>query len=114
MTPRNGASRAPNVLVVVLDQVGFGAPSAFGGPCQTRNFEKLARNGLIYSRFHTTALGSPRLLSNTVAPLARALKLGGYSTAQFGRCHRLPVWHTSRVGSQDAAPARGGGFDYFY
>jgi arylsulfatase A-like enzyme len=114
MTPRNGTSRAPNVLVVVLDEVGFGAPSAFGGPCQTRNFDKLARNGLTYSRFHTTALGSPRLLSNTVSPLARALKLGGYSTAQFGRCHRLPFWQTSRLGSLDPSPARGGGFDYFY
>ena len=50
---------APNVLVVLLDDVGFAASSAFGGPCQTPNFEKLASNGLKYNRFHTTALCSP-------------------------------------------------------
>jgi hypothetical protein len=47
---------APNVLVILLDDVGFGASSAFGGPCQTPNAEKLASNGLKYNRFHTTAL----------------------------------------------------------
>src|SRR3954453_17143129 len=50
---------APNVLVVLLDDVGFGASSAFGGPCQMPNFERLATNGLKYNRFHTTALCSP-------------------------------------------------------
>jgi len=50
---------APNVLIILLDDVGFGASSAFGGPCQTPNFEKLAANGLRYNRFHTTALCSP-------------------------------------------------------
>jgi hypothetical protein len=50
---------APNVLIILLDDVGFGAASAFGGPCQTPNFEKLAANGLKYNRFHTTALCSP-------------------------------------------------------
>src|SRR4029453_9971346 len=50
---------APNVLVILLDDVGFGASSAFGGPCQTPNAEKLASNGLKYNRFHTTALCSP-------------------------------------------------------
>ena len=50
---------APNVLVVLLDDVGFGASSAFGGPCQTPNFERLASDGLKYNRFHTTALCSP-------------------------------------------------------
>jgi len=50
---------APNVLIVLLDDVGFGASSAFGGPCRTPNAEKLAANGLKYNRFHTTALCSP-------------------------------------------------------
>src|SRR5438876_10859869 len=50
---------APNVLIVLLDDVGFASSSAFGGPCQTPNFEKLASNGLKYNRFHTTALCSP-------------------------------------------------------
>jgi hypothetical protein len=50
---------APNVLVILLDDVGFGATSVFGGPCQTPNFERLAANGLRYNRFHTTALCSP-------------------------------------------------------
>jgi arylsulfatase A-like enzyme len=135
---------APNVLVVLLDDVGFGASSAFGGPCQTPNFEKLAANGLKYNRFHTTALCSPTrqalltgrnhhsvgmgnvcelatsapgnssVLPNTVSPLARTLKLNGYSTAQFGKCHEVPVWQTSPVGPFDAWPTGGGGFEYFY
>ena len=50
---------APNVLIILIDDAGFGASSAFGGPCQTPNFEKLAANGLKYNRFHTTALCSP-------------------------------------------------------
>ena len=50
---------APNVLVILIDDVGFGASSAFGGPCETPNFEKLAAGGLKYNRFHTTALCSP-------------------------------------------------------
>ena len=135
---------APNVLVVLLDDVGFGASSAFGGPCQTPTFEKLAANGLKYSRFHTTALcaptrqalltgrnhhsvgmgnvpelatsapGSSTLLSNTTAPIARTLKLNGYSTAQFGKCHEVPVWQTSPMGPFDSWPTGGGGFEYFY
>src|SRR5579863_2947866 len=116
---------APNVLIVLLDDVGFGASSAFGGPCQTPNFEKLASNGLKYNRFHTTALCSPTrqalltgrnhhsvgmggiteiatsapgycsILPKNKAPLAMSLKLNGYSTAQFGKCHEVPVWQTS-------------------
>jgi arylsulfatase len=135
---------APNVLVVLLDDVGFGASSAFGGPCQTPNFEKLAANGLKYNRFHTTALCSPTrqalltgrnhhsvgmggiteiatsapgynsILPNTCSPIARTLKLNGYSTAQFGKCHEVPVWQTSPMGPFDAWPTGGGGFEYFY
>ena len=112
---------APNVLIVLLDDVGFAASSAFGGPCATPNFEKLASGGLKYNRFHTTALCSPTrqalltgrnhhsvgmggitematsapgyssVLPKNKAPLAMTLKLNGYSTAQFGKCHEVPV-----------------------
>src|SRR4051794_24445414 len=135
---------APNVLVVLLDDAGFGSSSAFGGPCQTPAFERLAANGLRYNRFHTTALCSPTrqaLLTgrnhhavgmggiteiatsapgyssvrpNTAAPLAETLKLNGYSTAQFGKCHEVPVWQTSPMGPFDAWPTGGGGFEHFY
>ena len=59
ITPITPPVGAPNVLVILLDDVGFGASSAFGGPCQTKNFEKLAANGLKYTRFHTTSLCAP-------------------------------------------------------
>ncbi|WP_269321082.1 arylsulfatase [Fischerella sp. PCC 9605] len=135
---------APNVLVILIDDAGFGSSSAFGGPCQTPNFEKLAAGGLRYTRFHTTALCSPTraaLLSgrnhhsvgmggitefatsapgtnsmkpNTCAALAETLKLNGYATAQFGKCHEVPVWETSAIGPFDHWPTGGGGFQYFY
>jgi arylsulfatase A-like enzyme len=135
---------APNVLVVLLDDVGFGASSAFGGPCHTPNAERLAANGLKYNRFHTTALcaptrqalltgrnhhsvgmgsitetatsapGNSSLRPNTKAPLAMTLKLNGYSTAQFGKCHEVPVWQSSPMGPFDGWPSGGGGFETFY
>ena len=135
---------APNVLIILIDDAGFGASSAFGGPCQTPNAERLAAGGLKFSRFHTTALCSPTrqalltgrnhhsagmggiteiataapgynsILPNTMSPLARTLKLNGYSTAQFGKCHEVPVWQTSPIGPFDAWPTGGGGFEYFY
>ena len=135
---------APNVLIILIDDAGFGSSSAFGGPCQTPNAEKLAAAGLKYTRFHTTALCSPSrqalltgrnhhscgmggiteiatgapgyssVLPNTISPLARTLKLNGYATAQFGKCHEVPVWQTSPVGPFDAWPTGGGGFEYFY
>jgi arylsulfatase len=135
---------APNVLVILIDDVGYGASSVFGGPCHTPNFEKLAAGGLKYTRFHTTALCSPTrqalltgrnhhsvgmggiteiataapgynsVLPNTKAPLAQTLKLNGYSTAQFGKCHEVPVWQTSPAGPFTAWPTGGGGFEYFY
>jgi arylsulfatase A-like enzyme len=134
---------APNVLVVLIDDVGFGASSAFGGPCQTPNFERLAAGGLRYNRFHTTALCAPSraamltgrnhhsvgmggiteistaapgnnsLRPNTKAPLAQTLQLNGYSTAQFGKCHEVPVWQSSPMGPFDMWPT-GSGFEYFY
>jgi arylsulfatase len=135
---------APNVLVVLLDDVGFGASSAFGGPCHTPTAERLAAAGLRYNRFHTTALcaptrqalltgrnhhsvgmgsitetatsapGNSSVRPNTKAPLAMTLKLNGYSTAQFGKCHEVPVWQTSPMGPFDAWPSGGGGFETFY
>ena len=135
---------APNVLLVLLDDVGFGASSTFGGPCRTPTADRLAAGGLRYNRFHTTALcapsrqamltgrnhhsvgmgsitetataapGNSSLRPNTKAPLAMTLKLNGYSTAQFGKCHEVPVWQTSPMGPFDAWPSAGGGFETFY
>jgi arylsulfatase len=135
---------APNVLVILIDDAGFGSSSAFGGPCHTPNAELLAAGGLKFNRFHTTALCSPTrqamltgrnhhtvgmggiteiasgspgynsILPNNCAPLARTLKLNGYATAQFGKCHEVPVWQTSPAGPFDAWPTGGGGFEYFY
>jgi arylsulfatase A-like enzyme len=134
---------APNVLVVLIDDVGFAASSAFGGPIATPTAERLAANGLKYNRFHTTALCSPTrqalltgrnhhavgmggiteiatsapgynsIRPNTCAPLAETLKLNGYSTAQFGKCHEVPVWETSPMGPFSAWPT-GSGFEHFY
>ena len=141
--PLRPPDAAPNVLIVLIDDVGFGASSAFGGPCASPTAERLARNGLRYTRFHTTALCSPTraaLLSgrnhhmvgmggiteiatsapgyssarpNSMAPLPEILKLNGYSTAQFGKCHEVPVWEASPVGPFDHWPT-GSGFEYFY
>ncbi|HET6682746.1 MAG TPA: arylsulfatase [Gaiella sp.] len=134
---------APNVLIVLIDDCGFGASSAFGGPCSTPTAERLAASGLKYNRFHTTALCSPTrqalltgrnhhtvgmggiteiatsapgynsIRPNTCAPLAETLKLNGYSTAQFGKCHEVPVWETSPMGPFHAWPT-GSGFQHFY
>jgi arylsulfatase len=134
---------APNILVVLIDDVGFGASSAFGGPCHTPTAERLAANGLKYNRFHTTALCSPTrqalltgrnhhtvgmggitematsapgncsIRPKACAPLAETLKLNGYGTAQFGKCHEVPCWETSPAGPYNAWPI-GSGFEYFY
>ena len=135
---------APNVLVVLVDDAGFAASSPFGGVIETPTAERLAAAGLRYSRFHTTALCSPTrqaLLTgrnhhsvgmggiteiatsapgytgvrpNTAAPLAEVLKLNGFSTAQFGKCHEVPVYETSPMGPFDAWPTGGGGFEHFF
>jgi len=135
---------APNVVVILIDDVGYGASSTFGGPCHTPNFDQLAERGLKYTRFHTTALCSPTrqalltgrnhhsvgmggiteiataapgyssVLPNTKAPLPLTLKLNGYATAQFGKCHEVPVWQTSPAGPFTGWPTGGGGFEHFY
>ncbi|MDT5247858.1 MAG: hypothetical protein QOJ28_492, partial [Mycobacterium sp.] len=134
---------APNVLIVLIDDVGFGASSAFGGPCNTPVAERLAAGGLKLNRFHTTALCSPTrqamltgrnhhsvgmgaitematsapgncsIRPKEKAPIAETLKLNGYSTAQFGKCHEVPVWEVSPVGPFHQWPT-GSGFEYFY
>ena len=143
IVPLRPPAGAPNVLVILLDDVGFGASSAFGGPCRTPMAEALAAKGLKYTRFHTTALCSPTraallagrnhhavgmggiteiatsapgynsLRPNTCAPLAEILKLNGYSTAQFGKCHEVPVFEATPIGPFDHWPT-GSGFEYFY
>ena len=144
ITPLRPPKGAPNILIVLIDDAGFGSTSPFGGPCNTPTAELLAADGLKYNRFHTTALCSPTrqalltgrnhhtvgmggiteiatsapgynsILPNSCAPLARTLKLNGYATAQFGKCHEVPVWETSPAGPFDAWPTGGGGFEYFY
>jgi len=134
---------APNVLVVLIDDCGFGASSAFGGPINTPTAERLAANGLKYTRFHTTALCSPSraalltgrnhhsvgmgsitelgsaapgytsMIPNTKAAVAKTLRDNGYSTAQFGKCHEVPVWETSPLGPFDHWPTMQG-FEKFY
>ncbi|MDW5562679.1 MAG: arylsulfatase [Methanomassiliicoccus sp.] len=140
LTPPEGA---PNILIVLLDDAGFGSSSVFGGPCETPNFEKLAQGGLRYDRFHTTALCAPTraalltgrnhhsvnmgsvteiatsapgmtsLRPNNKATLPETLKLNGYNTAQFGKCHEVPVFQNSQVGPFDMWPT-GSGFEYYY
>lgn len=134
---------APNVVVVLLDDIGFGQSSAFGGPCKMPTLDKLAADGLRYNGFHTTALCSPTrtaLLTGrnhhvnnagaimelatgfpgntgirplSVAPLAQMLRLNGYSTAAFGKYHETPPWEVSVSGPFDRWPTHSG-FDKFY
>ena len=142
--PVDPPAGAPNVLIVLLDDVGFGAGSPFGGPCAMPNAERLAQVGLTFTRFHTTALCSPTrqamltgrnhhsvgmggiteiatsapgynsLRPKSKAALAETLKLNGFNTAQFGKCHEVPVWQTSPMGPFDGWPSGGSGFEYFY
>jgi arylsulfatase A-like enzyme len=134
---------APNVVVVLLDDIGFGASSAFGGPIRMPTLDKMAAEGLRYNRFHTTALCSPTRVAlltgrnhhinnagaimelatgfpgntgirpGSVAPLAQILRMNGYSTAAFGKYHETPPWEVSVSGPFDRWPT-GSGFDKFY
>ncbi|MEM8677796.1 MAG: arylsulfatase [Planctomycetota bacterium] len=134
---------APNVLVILTDDVGFGASSTFGGPIPTPTFDRLAQAGLRYNQFHTTALCSPTraalitgrnhhtvstggimeigvgypgyntLVRKSCGTIGQILKYNGYNTAWFGKNHNVPDWHTSQAGPFDLWPA-GLGFEYFY
>lgn len=134
---------APNVVVILIDDVGFGATSALGGPINTPNFERLANAGLRYNSFHVNALCSPTraaLLTgrnnhqvgfgsiaewsapypgyNTIIPksaatIAEVLKENGYSTSAYGKWHNTPMWEVSPAGPFDHWPT-GLGFDHFY
>jgi arylsulfatase len=134
---------APNVLIVLIDDMGFGQSSTFGGPVRMPTVERLANAGLRYNHFHTTALCSPTraaLLTgrnhhvnnmgsvtetatgfpgqtgqrpDRVAPLAEMLRLNGYSTAAFGKSHETAAWEVSPSGPTDRWPTRSG-FDKFY
>ena len=136
-------ARAPNVVIVLIDDVGFGGPSTFGGPIQTPTMDRLAQSGLRFNNFHTTALCSPTRNAlktgrnhhtvntgsimetatafpgntgqnpNSVAPLAEMLRLNGYSTGAFGKWHETAAWETSVSGPYDRWPTHQG-FDKFY
>ncbi len=134
---------APNILLIMTDDVGFGAPSTFGGVIPTPTMDRIAANGLRYTNFHTTSLCSPTraaLLTgrnhhsvgfgviselatgfpgyNSVmgpesATIARILKDNGYRTSWYGKNHNTPAFETSQAGPFDQWPT-GMGFDYFY
>jgi len=134
---------APNILLILTDDVGFGASSTFGGPIPTVTMDRLAKEGLRYTQFHTTALCSPTraaLLSgrnhhsaatgvimeagtgfpgyNTLMPksagtFAEILKQNGWNTSWYGKNHNVPDWQSSQAGPFDLWPT-GLGFEYFY
>src|SRR2546426_7423830 len=136
-------AKAPNVVIVLLDDVGFAASSAFGGPINMPTLDKLAAGGLRYNRFHTTALCSPTrtalltgrnhhvnnagaimelatafpghsgLRAQSGAPLAEMLRLTASSPAAFGKYHETPPWEVSVSGPLDRWPTHSG-FDKFY
>ncbi|MET0378061.1 MAG: arylsulfatase, partial [Spongiibacteraceae bacterium] len=134
---------APNVVIVLIDDVGFGGAGTFGGPIRTPTMDQLAQSGLRFNNFHTTALCSPTRnalktgrnhhttntgsimetatafpgntgqIPNSVAPLAEMLRLNGYSTGAFGKWHETAAWETSVSGPFDRWPTHQG-FDKFY
>ncbi|MDD3798464.1 MAG: arylsulfatase [Novosphingobium sp.] len=134
---------APNVVLIMTDDVGFGVASTFGGPVPTPNLDRLAERGLLYNRFHTTALCSPTraalltgrnqhavgsgvvtdmatgypgyttMIPKSAATVAEILKQNGYNTAMFGKHHNVPMWEATAAGPFDRWPT-GLGFEYFY
>ena len=134
---------APNVVIVLIDDIGFGHSSAFGGPIRMPTLEKMAANGLKYNRFHTTALCSPTrtalltghnhhannagaimelatafpgntgIRPKSISTLAEILRQNGYNTGAFGKYHETPPWEVSISGPQDRWPT-GSGFEKFY
>jgi arylsulfatase len=134
---------APNVVVILIDDMGFGVSEPFGGVVKTPTMNKLADNGIKYNRFHTTALCSPTRVAlltgynhhsnnmgcigeaattfpgntsvrpQTITPMAEVLRQNGYNTAAFGKYHETPPWEISNSGPQDRWPTRSG-FEKFY
>jgi arylsulfatase A-like enzyme len=134
---------APNVVIVLIDDMGFGVTSTFGGPVPTKVLDRLAQEGLRYNNFHTTALSSPTRaalksgrnhhtvnmgfitematgfpgatgqIPSSTASVAEMLRLNGYSTAAFGKWHETASWEASVSGPFDRWPTRQG-FDKFY
>jgi arylsulfatase len=134
---------APNVLLIMTDDVGWGASSTFGGPIPTPTYDKLAKAGLRYNTFHTTALCSPTraalisgrnhhtastgvitematgypgynsLMSKSCGTIGEILRDNGYNTAWFGKNHNVPDWQSSQAGPFDLWPTSLG-FEYFY
>ncbi len=134
---------APNVVVILLDDVGFGQVSTFGGPVPTPELDKLAAQGLRYTRFHTTAICGPtraalitgrnhhnagsgflaewatgfpsydNMIPRSTATIGATLRGNGYATSWFGKNHNTPDWESSVAGPFDRWPT-GMGFDYFY
>ena len=142
LKPPKGAG-APNVVFILIDNMGFADPACFGGPVNMAALNRLAKGGLRYNNFHTAPVCSPTraaLLTGrnshsanmggvaemgtafpgmncvrpqSIAPLAEILRLNGYGTAMFGKCHELPPWELSISGPMDRWPAHSG-FDKFY
>lgn len=134
---------APNVLLVLIDDMGFGQPAAFGGPLNMPTLERISNQGIRYNRFHTAAIcsatraalltgnnthtansgeiadistgfeGNTFVKPDNITPLAQILRMNGYSTAQFGKCHEVPNWETTTLGPFDRWPT-GQGFEKFY
>jgi arylsulfatase A-like enzyme len=134
---------APNVLIILIDDMGFGVSEAFGGPVTTPTMDNLSKSGLMYNCFHTTSLCSPTRVAlltgynhhsnnmgciaeaattfpgntgvrpQTITPMAEVLRQNGYNTAAFGKYHETPPWEISITGPQDRWPTRSG-FEKFY
>ena len=141
--PVKAPKGAPNVVIILLDDVGYGASSTFGGPCDTPTLNKLAKNGLRYTQFHTTSISSPTraslltgrnhhtvhtgnimelatgfpgydsVMGRDTATIAEILKQKGWNTAWFGKNHNVPDWQNSQAGPFDLWPT-GLGFEKFY
>jgi len=141
--PVKAPEGAPNVVLVLIDDLGFGQPGTFGGPVPTPALDRLAEQGLRYNMFHTTAICSPtraalltgrnhhQVATGTItelstgfpgynsiwpretASIAEVLRDNGYSTAAFGKWHNTPDWETSPIGPFERWPT-GLGFEYFY
>ncbi len=142
-SPQRLPKDAPNIIIVLLDDVGFGVSDTFGGEVHTPTFSKLANEGISYNAFHTTSICSPTraalltgrnhtrigsgtiaeravafdgytgIIPKTAATVAEVLKGYGYHTSAFGKWHNTPAIETTVMGPKDRWP-NGYGFEYFY